>query len=175
LNIDSPQIQKYDVIYGDDSEYRGKEYYLDFEEEKIIKEWEDKDDKKMDLLLHEVAKKRKADLCRFNEIISYQFAAYSLKKDLYTEGIIYLYDIKSKTFSKRLKLSKILGEVLKSLEYTRYECDEKQLKRKLKILKVAHFSIAEYTTLKGRDELNNKLTEVHGTLCGFKPFTQKVD
>ena len=46
LNIDSPQIQKYDVIYGDDSEYRGKEYYLDFEEEKIIKEWEDKDDKK---------------------------------------------------------------------------------------------------------------------------------
>lgn len=144
LRINCPQIQKYDVIIGWDSEYRNKEWDIPIENQ--------------------------TEQANYNDVVSYQYSSYSLLNDRYEEGIIYLYNKENKTFAERLSLSEIISEILKKLGITRYQSEQKVLN----ILLVSHFSVAEYTTLKDRDKLNDKLSEVQDTFCSFKSFEQSV-
>lgn len=158
LNLNSPQIQQYDVIIGWDTEYRNEEWDLPLE--------------------------KRGERGNYNEVISYQYAAFSLlnvkwDKPLkgnepsfyqsggrYAEGIVYLYDQSTERFEKRKKLGGLLAHILKELGVTIYQGKNKTLK----ILLVAHFSVAEYTTLRDRKELDNKLSEVRKTFVSFNPF-----
>jgi hypothetical protein len=67
-------------------------------------------------------------------------------------------------------LGEIIGKILKNLGISRYKGEKKNLN----ILLISHYSVAEYTTLKNREELNSKLSEVQKTFCSFKPFIQKI-
>lgn len=156
LNLDSPQIQQYDAIIGWDTEYRNEEWDLPLEQ--------------------------RGERGNYNEVISYQYSAFSLlntkwDKPLknaepsfyqsggrYAEGIIYLYE--NEVFTKRKKLGELLAQILKELGVTIYQGRNKILK----ILMVAHFSVAEYTTLRDRKELDNKLSEVRKTFVSFNSF-----
>ncbi|WNE41397.1 MAG: Primer-independent DNA polymerase PolB [Mycoplasmataceae bacterium] len=144
LRINCPQIQKYDIIIGWDAEYRNKEWNIPIENQ--------------------------SEQANYNDVISYQYSSYSLLNDRYEEGIIYLYNKEDGFFSERWTLSEIIREILKKLGITRYQSEQKTLN----ILLVSHFSVAEYTTLKDRDKLNDKLSEVQGTFCSFKSFEQNV-
>ncbi|WNE41977.1 MAG: Primer-independent DNA polymerase PolB [Mycoplasmataceae bacterium] len=144
LRINCPQIQKYDIIIGWDTEYRSKEWDIPIENQ--------------------------TEQANYNDVISYQYSAYSILNDRYEEGIIYLYNREDKTFAERWSLSEIIGEILKKLGITRYQSEQKVLN----ILLVSHFSVAEYTTLRDREKLNDKLSEVQKTFCSFKPFIQNV-
>lgn len=144
LRINCPQIEKYDIIIGFDTEYRNKEWDISIENQ--------------------------TEQANYNDVISYQYSAYSLLSDRYEEGIIYLYNKENKSFNERWSLSEIIGEILKKLGITRYQSEQKILS----ILLVSHFSVAEYTTLRDREKLNNKLSEVQDTFCSFKPFEQSV-
>ena len=80
LNIDSPQISRYDLIIGWDSEYQQIS------------------------AIH-------------NGVISYQFAAYFLRRDRYQEGIFYLVDQSFQLkYDSRLSLAEFLKKVIRKLE-----------------------------------------------------------
>lgn len=152
VKINSPQIRKYDVIIGWDTEYRNKEWYK-------TKDWTEEGN--------------------YNEVISYQYSAYSLLNiakdvieldDKRVEKIVYLYDRKKSIFKPRWTLGELIAFILKSLGITRYLAEKKVLE----VLLVSHYSIAEYTTLRNRENLNPFLSEVQDTLTSFKPFIQKV-
>lgn len=58
------------------------------------------------------------------------------------------------------------------------DCNPKKKKaisaRKLKVLLISHFGVAEFTSLNKREELHDKLAEVQGTLVSFEMFQQSL-
>ena len=105
--------------------------------------------------------------------ISYQYSAYHLSSDSFQEGVIYaqkLTEILNKRSYENLTLSQILKKIIQSLGL-----EISYLKNNdFKILLVAHYSVAEFSLLKDREELIPYLTEVRSTLCSLKPFKQKI-
>ncbi len=137
LNVNSPQIQKYDLIIGWDTEYQqipGME---------IVNP------------------------------ISYQYSAYHLSSDKYQEGVIYspkLEKVKDCKSYETLTLSHILRKIIQNLDlgFSYRKIDN------FKILLVAHYSVAEFSQLKQRNELIPYLPEIRKTLASIKPFKQKI-
>lgn len=137
LNINSPQISKYDLVIGWDTEYQ------QIPNEKLVNP------------------------------ISYQYSVYHLASDSFQEGVIYaqeLTEMINKRSYENLTISQILKKIIQNLDL-----EISYLKdNNLNILLVAHYSVAEFSLLKDREELFPYLTEVRGTLCSFKPFKQKI-
>ncbi|WNE41372.1 MAG: hypothetical protein AM1032_000112 [Mycoplasmataceae bacterium] len=105
--------------------------------------------------------------------ISYQYSAYHLSSDSFQEGVIYaqkLTKILNKRSYENLTLSQILKKIIQNLDL-----EISYLKsNNLKVLLIAHYSVAEFSLLKDREELIPYLTEVRNTLCSFKSFKQKI-
>jgi hypothetical protein len=70
-----------------------------------------------------------------NKVVSYQFALYHLKKDVYLETVFMFYQ--AGQFSERASLEEMLLNCAKLLELT-----PKHLKD-IKVLLIAHYSLAE--------------------------------
>src|SRR4051794_28003290 len=106
-----PQLQKYDVLIGFDSEYRNKEWNIPIEQQ--------------------------TELANYNEIISYQYSAYCLGNNQYSEGIVYCYDKNTQIFKQKKSLGQLLSTILTALNIKRYQLEQK----KYKVLLVSHYSL----------------------------------
>lgn len=139
LNIDSPQINQFDLIIGWDTEYYNNSV------NNIL-----------------------------NNIVSYQFCIYDLKKNKYLEIIIYPLNNQKKT------LSELIIQILKNLNISQTRITKKKVNKSnkyltFKILLVAHYSISEWSMLDKRNLIAKHLNEVQGTIISFRPFNITVD
>jgi len=161
LNIDSPQIEEYDIIIGWDTEYRNREWEIDLEKHKLIEKIENV--KKLTKSINELDKKR-SKKCLYNEIISHQIVAYSKNKNCYIEFIIFLYN--QGKFEKRIDLSKILSIIFELLDYKWDEIKSR------KLLLTSHYSVAEFSALSYSDRkpLSKHLNTIQKTLSSFSFF-----
>jgi hypothetical protein len=162
LRINSPQIEQFDILIGWDTEYRNQEWELDLEKYNVTKKSEVV--KEINEELRKLDKKR-TKKSFYNDIISHQFCAYSKEKNVYLEMIIYLYE--EDEFKQRLNLSRLLSIVIENLDY-----GWENLRKEMKALLVAHYSVAEFSTLaySDRDKLIERLNTIQKTISSHKFF-----
>ena len=176
LLINSPQLQQFNVIVGWDTEYRNREWKLDLKAHEIVREIEltnyEEPTARVKALVEAIDQ---IDLQRtkeslYNDVISHQIVAYSRDLDVYKELIIYLYDSESRTFENKITLAKLLSIVCEELGY------QYSALNNLKFLLLAHFSVAEFSTLPiyNRKELANCLTVIQKTLSSASFFKQII-
>lgn len=97
-----------------------------------------------------------------NLVISYQFSAIYIPKNKYSEGIIYIQN------NQKLTLEQLIKKIVTNLELSWSEA------KNLNICLISHFSLAEWSSLEERNNLNDYLIPVRKTLASFNPFTLKI-